>query len=126
MNKTKKRPVNLDLIHMHMPVAAIVSILHRLSGVLLIILLPYGIYLFEMSLSNEQGFLHVQALLCSVPGKVITVGLGWVFFHHLCAGIRFLLIDIDIGVAKESSVKGAWMVHAGAILLTLIVAVMLL
>ena len=126
MNKTTERPVNLDLFQMRMPVMAVVSILHRLSGMLLIAILPYGIYLFDLSLVSEQGFQQVQAQLSSIPVKMALVLLIWMFSHHLCAGIRFLLIDIDLGVIKQSAIKGAWYVHLGAIALTLLLSFMVM
>ena len=126
MNKINERPVNLDLLHMRMPVMAIVSILHRVSGVLLIMLIPYGIYLFGLSLESEQGFVQVQAQLCSWPGKIFVVVLSWIMSHHLCAGLRVLLIDIDVGVLKNSAITGAWLVHTGALMLTLTISLVLL
>jgi len=126
MNKTTERPVNLDLLQMRMPVTAIVSILHRISGILLIILIPYGIYLFGLSLESEQGFVQVQAQLCSWPGKLFIVVMSWIVSHHLCAGLRFLLIDIDIGVQKKSATTGAWLVHIAALLMTMFISWVLL
>jgi len=126
MNKTTERPVNLDLLQMRMPVTAIVSILHRISGILLIMLIPYAIYLFGLSLESEQGFAQVQAQLCSWPGKLFIVVLSWIMSHHLCAGLRFLLIDIDIGVQKKSARTGAWLVHVAALLMTITISWVLL
>ena len=126
MNKIKQRPVNLDLLHIRMPVMAIVSILHRISGMLLIALLPFGIYLFELSLSSESGYNQVLDLLCSVPGKILMVVGMWLLSHHFCAGVRFLLIDIDLGVSKQGARTGAWLVHVAALTITIAFVVVLL
>ncbi|MFV2058632.1 MAG: succinate dehydrogenase, cytochrome b556 subunit [Thiohalomonadales bacterium] len=126
MNKLKQRPVNLDLIHIRLPVMGIVSILHRISGLLLIILLPYGVFLFDLSLTNEQGFLQVRDLLASIPAKILLTFVIWLLSHHVCAGIRFLLIDIELGVSKQSARTGAWAVHLATLTLTLLLVVVLL
>ncbi|WP_455211583.1 succinate dehydrogenase, cytochrome b556 subunit [Kaarinaea lacus] len=109
------RPIYLNLFKIHFPVAAVVSILHRFSGVLFSLLTPLVIYLFGLSIEGEQSFSRVVSLFSSMPGKLITAILVWIFAHHFLAGVRFLLIDIDIGLSKSSAAQSAWLVHIGAV-----------
>jgi succinate dehydrogenase / fumarate reductase cytochrome b subunit len=90
----KARPKNLNLFTIRMPVNALVSILHRVSGVVLFLILPLVLVLLQLSLSSAQGFAVVQQLLNSVLIKLLLLGLAWAFFHHFFAGIRHLAMDI--------------------------------
>jgi len=105
-----------------MPVMAVVSILHRLTGVLMVLSIPLLIYLFDLSLRDEQGFRAVMGLLHGTPARVLIVLLAWVPAHHFFAGIRFLLLDLDQDVDKNSARQTAWMVHAAAVITTLLIA----
>jgi succinate dehydrogenase / fumarate reductase cytochrome b subunit len=116
------RPIFLNLSKIHFPVAAVVSIVHRVSGVLLSLSIPLVIYLFGISIRDEQGYTYVANLIASMGGKLVMVFLLWNLAHHFFAGIRFLLIDLDIGIAKAAAARSAWLVHvvaAGVALLTL-------
>ncbi len=94
---TKKRPVFLDLTKMQFPPTAMVSIMHRISGVLLFLLLPFALYLLHCSLISEDGFVAVKHLLSSpIPAFVLWVLVCSVAFH-LFAGIRHMLMDCGIG-----------------------------
>ncbi len=122
MNTHTDRPVFLDLRKIHWPVMAFVSGIHRASGVVMVLLLPVLVYLFELSLRNEQGFQAVIDLLRSTPVKMLGVLLAWLLAHHFFAGIRFLLLDMDLGVEKSEVRKTAWMVHAATAIAVLLVA----
>jgi succinate dehydrogenase / fumarate reductase cytochrome b subunit len=116
------RPIFLNLSKIHFPVAAVVSIMHRVSGVLLSLSIPLVIYLFGISIRDEQGYTYVANLIDSIAGKLVMVFLLWNLAHHFLAGIRFLLIDLDIGIAKAAAARSAWLVHvvaAGIALFTL-------
>ena len=126
MNYNNKRPVYLDLLRIKLPVTAILSIGHRISGVLLFFALPFLLYLFDISLSSESGFSHAKDILSSGLVKVIAFVLFWAFIHHLFAGIRFLLIDIDIGIERQAARFGAWVVHVSEFIVVLIILVLLL
>jgi succinate dehydrogenase / fumarate reductase cytochrome b subunit len=114
MKTMNNRPKFLNLTKICFPVAAVVSILHRISGVLLSLSLPVLIYLFGLTLKDEQSYTMVVNLINSVPGKLATVFLAWNLAHHFLAGIRFLLIDLDIGISKSAAARNAWLVHFGA------------
>ena len=92
-----KQPKNLNLFTIRFPMPAIVSILHRMSGVLIFLSLPLITYLFCLSILSEQGYLKVIELLNLWPIQVIKLFLTWGFVHHLIAGCRHLLLDMLIG-----------------------------
>lgn len=122
MPNNNKRPVFLDLTRIHLPVTAVLSIGHRISGVLMVLMVPLIAYLFDLSLSGEEGFAATVALFSDDPFQMIAVIGVWVFTHHFLAGIRFLLLDIDVGVDLRSARISAWTAVAGAIV-TMFVAV---
>ena len=94
---TKKRPVFLDLTKMRFPPTAIVSILHRVSGVLLFLLLPFALHLLHCSLVSEDSFETLQQWLQQpLPAFALWVMLCAAGFH-LLAGIRHMLMDCGLG-----------------------------
>ena len=116
----KKRPKNLDLASIRLPLAGKVSILHRVSGVGLFLCFPFMLWLFSASLTSAETFAAFKSVFATLPAKVVIAGLIWAFIHHFCAGIRFLLLDMHIAVEKEPSRKSAAIVFAVSIPLTLI------
>ena len=125
MNTIKKRPVYLDITRINMPVGALVSIAHRASGVLLFLAIPAVIYLFDLSLHSAQDFSTVTSMLNSVPGKLSVLVVLWALLHHLFAGIRYLLLDVRVGLTRDAARIGAWIVF-GAEALALLLMVGLL
>ncbi|MCL2523831.1 MAG: succinate dehydrogenase, cytochrome b556 subunit [Betaproteobacteria bacterium] len=119
MTINKKRPVNLDLTTIRLPLSAKVSILHRVSGAGLFICLPLLLWLFGASLTSADSFAVLQSVAASLPVKVILAGLIWAYAHHFCAGIRFLLLDLHVGIEKEAAAKSSAAVFAVSIPLTL-------
>lgn len=108
------RPVFLNLMQIRLPVAGIMSIVHRATGVLMVLGIPFLVYLLERSLAGPDGFSWVAALLDGFTGRVaLFLGL-WALLHHLFAGIRYLLLDIDIGIEKPLYRTTAWVVLVGA------------
>ncbi|VAX03362.1 Succinate dehydrogenase cytochrome b-556 subunit [hydrothermal vent metagenome] len=122
MSTTDSRPVFLNLLRIRQPVMAVVSIFHRISGVLMILALPGLVYLLNLSLSNQAGFSQVADLLTSPVLKLLAVLLGWALTHHILAGIRFMLLDFDLGIDRAVARKTAWLVHVSALLLTAVLA----
>ena len=116
----KKRPKNLDLTTIQLPLAGKVSILHRVSGAGMFICFPLLLWLFSASLSSPESFATFKSIADMLPVKVVLSGLLWAFIHHFCAGIRFLLLDLHIGIEKEEARKSAIAVLAVSIPLTLI------
>ncbi len=123
---TKSRPVHLNLFVIRMPIMAIMSILHRASGALLVLAIPYFAYILGISLESEAGFAQAQAHLSGVFAKLILLVLAWGVLHHLLSGIRFLLIDFDIGVDKISAKYTAWVVTLVAAGIALIAGIITL
>ncbi|MCB4361538.1 succinate dehydrogenase, cytochrome b556 subunit [Quatrionicoccus australiensis] len=120
MSIKKQRPKNLDLTSIRLPLPGKVSILHRVSGVGLFLFLPVMLWLFSASLTSAETFADFKAIFASLPAKVIVAGLLWAFVHHFCAGIRFLLLDLHVGIEKEAARQSAAVVFAVSIPLTLI------
>jgi succinate dehydrogenase / fumarate reductase, cytochrome b subunit len=128
----KKRPefrnINFfsDLPTYRMAPAAMVSILHRVSGVLMFVLLPFVIWLFDTSVSSEISFARFRAAfnvgLGGVFLKLVALALIWAYLHHLCAGLRFLWLDISHhSVNREfGCYKSARAVLAVSVVLTVI------
>ncbi|WP_404363069.1 succinate dehydrogenase, cytochrome b556 subunit [Marinobacter sp.] len=92
-----KRPVNLDLSKFHFPLPAIVSILHRVSGVILFVGIAFLLYGLDLSLDGEAGFNRIDELLNSFLAKLIIWGTLAALAFHFVAGIRHLLMDMGIG-----------------------------
>ncbi len=101
--------------------AAIVSIGHRISGLLLVIAIPFVIYAFQLSLINADEYHRVLTVIDHPVILAIFAVLTWSFSHHLFAGIRFLLIDIDIGVSKAAARASAWLIHVLAVTATIVI-----
>ena len=116
----KKRPKNLDLTTIKLPLPGKVSILHRVSGAGLFICLPVILWLFSASLSSAETYATFKSVFASLPVKVVLAGLIWAYLHHFCAGVRFLLLDLHIGIDEETANKSAVGVLAVSIPLTLI------
>jgi succinate dehydrogenase / fumarate reductase cytochrome b subunit len=97
-----QRPKNLNLFTIHFPIPAIVSILHRISGIILFLLIPLFLWGFHLSLTSQEAFnqLH-QFLLTPIMKFIVWVFLS-AFIYHFIAGIRHLLMDIHIGEELKS------------------------
>jgi len=115
-----ERPVNLDLLTIRFPVTAIVSILHRLSGVLLFIGVPFLVWVFQASLSSPAGFGFVVAYLQNPVLKFVLWGFLVALVYHLLAGLRHFVMDFGWGESLQGGRVGAWSV----LILTGIFAVM--
>lgn len=122
MSLTQDRPVFLNLLRIRQPVTAVVSILHRITGVLLVLALPGLIYLLQTSLSGPEGFAQVATMLDSQIARLFGVLMSWALAHHLFAGIRFLVLDFDVGLNKSTARKTAWFVHLSAAMVAVIAA----
>ena len=112
-----------EILTYRMPLAAIVSILHRISGALMFLVgLPFLLYLFQQSLMSEISFDNYRAIVSHWFVKLVLLALAWAYLHHLCAGIRHLFLDLDIGTDKPKSRSSAAVVLAVSLTLTLLVA----
>ena len=102
-----KRPVNLDMTTISLPLPALVSILTRVSGVFLFVSMPFFIYLLDASLASEAGFTSLLSLLASTPVKLLAWVLLSTLIYHAVAGIRHLLADLGLGETLQSGLMGA-------------------
>ena len=108
---SKKRPVyrniNIfrDVIGYRLPLPGIVSILHRISGLLMFLLLPFIIWMFDASVSSEFSFARFTAAFnngfLGFALKLIALALLWGFLHHFFAGLRHLRMDVDPAAAGK-------------------------
>jgi succinate dehydrogenase / fumarate reductase cytochrome b subunit len=109
----------LNLLQIRLPVAGIMSIVHRITGVLMFLATPAMIYLLDLSLSGPHGYAGAAQLIQSGLGMLVVFGMLWGLLHHLLAGIRYLLLDIHIGVDKPWYRYSAWAVLVAAPVLAL-------
>ena len=115
-----------DISKYRLPLPGRLSILHRVSGLLLFLCLPLVLLpLWGTSLSSPEGYASVAKCVGYVPVKIVLLVLIWGFLHHFCAGIRFLLLDLHDGVDKDSARKSAGIVFVISLVLTLIFALKL-
>lgn len=103
-----------------LPMPGIISIMHRVSGAVLFFALPVLLYVFQQSLISFGAFNDLRSFLANWLVKLVVLGLVWGFFHHLCAGIRYLALDLDIGVDLAPARASSYWVLAGGIVLTLL------
>jgi len=130
----KKRPqfrnINIftDVRTYRLPLAAYVSILHRASGILMFVLLPFVLWMFDLSLTSEYSFARLTHAFSAgagvAPGwllKWIALALIWAYLHHLLAGLRHVWMDVShAAVTKEFGKTSAIAVLALSIGLTLV------
>ena len=109
---TDKRPININPLSIRLPITAIVSILHRISGFLVFLLIPLLLWILELTLKSQSGFSSVQQLL-NAPLLKFSI---WVFvaslIFHLLAGFRHLLMDMHLGESLKGGRFGAKLVIA--------------
>lgn len=112
------RPKHLALHLIKLPLPGIVSILHRISGLLLFFALPLLLLMLQYSLRSIETWTRLLDVLAHPLLKLILIGLVWAFLHHFCAGIRYLLIDLDYGVRLAQARNSSKMVLAASMMLT--------
>ena len=104
----KKRPVYLNLMQIRLPLPGFISILHRVSGALLFASGVWLLFLLDRSLASEAGFESVKRYAAFPIVKIALLGIVWAYCHHFCAGIRYLLLDLDKGAdlatARQTSI----------------------
>ena len=110
-----QRPVFLELWRIKLPVPGILSILHRVSGVWMVLALPFAAILFHRALSGPEGFAAVAATLDNWLVRLILLALAWGVLHHLFAGIRYLMLDLGLGVDRLPARRSAWTVMIAAV-----------
>jgi succinate dehydrogenase / fumarate reductase cytochrome b subunit len=114
------RPVFLDLLKIRLPVAGVMSIGHRVSGILLALSIPMMLALLDTSLSGPDGFVRAGELVSGWPFTVALFLVLWALMHHFLAGIRYLLLDVHVGLEKPRFRQTAWVVLVAAPILAVL------
>ncbi|WP_334186781.1 succinate dehydrogenase, cytochrome b556 subunit [Noviherbaspirillum sp.] len=136
INKPRREPVTkprrdygvmsfAQTVHYRLPLAGFVSIFHRVSGGLMFLLLPFILYMLDQSLISEISFEYFKGFVSHWFVKLVILALVWAYLHHFCAGIRHLVMDLHVGLDKDSARKSAVGVFAISLPLTLLVALKL-
>jgi succinate dehydrogenase / fumarate reductase, cytochrome b subunit len=111
-----------DLARYKLPVPGVLSILHRVSGALMFLLLPLLLWLFDLSVRSELGFQQLREAVNGWITRLALSLLAWALLHHLAAGIRYLLLDMDLGVDRAPARRSAWIVFAVSLPLAILAA----
>jgi len=123
MPVSDNRPFYLNLLKIHLPVTGYVSILHRISGLLMFLAIPFFVYLLDISVQGAEGFYHAAQILQMPFIQLVSLLLLWSIIHHLFAGIRFLLTDFDIGLEKQQATYYAWLVFVAEAIVFVFIAI---
>ena len=115
----RHRPKYLNLqallFEIKLPVMGWISILHRISGALLFVALVWLFWMLDRSLASEAGFDKIKHYAALWPVKLSLLVLIWAYCHHFCAGIRYLFLDLDKGVDKETARLTSWITLAASL-----------
>lgn len=120
-----KRPVNLDIGTIHLPVTAITSILHRASGVFLVAGVAVLLWMLDTSLSGEQGFNDIQAVLDMFLVKLVIWIIMAALIYHSAAGVRHLVMDLGIGESMAGGIASAKIVFVVTAVLVVLVGALI-
>jgi succinate dehydrogenase / fumarate reductase cytochrome b subunit len=112
----KKRPEfrNIhvtQIVRYRLPAGGFASFLHRASGALMFLALPFLLWLFDLSLISEGSYRRLASVFSNWWVKLALLGLTWALLHHLVTGIRHLLLDLHIGIDKEAAARSALLVY---------------
>ncbi|WP_039914126.1 succinate dehydrogenase, cytochrome b556 subunit [Cellvibrio mixtus] len=119
----KKRPVNLDISTIKLPITAYVSILHRVSGVFLFAGVAFLLWMLDASLDSQEGFNSIRDLganpICQAILWVVLAALA----YHTAMGIRHLIMDFGVGESLKGGKTGAWLALSVAVVLIVLAGV---
>jgi succinate dehydrogenase / fumarate reductase, cytochrome b subunit len=119
------RPKYLNLLQIRLPLPAIVSIMHRVSGAGLFLALPLMLWSLQQSLTSGGTFAEFQTMASNALVKLVMVGLLWGYLHHLCAGIRHVVMDLHYGLELKTVRLTSALVLGVSITLTAIIGALL-
>jgi len=121
--RPKFRNINFPLLLTYrLPLPGVVSIMHRISGAALFLLLPLLLWMLDLSLMSEISFERLRGITANIFFKLLLILLIWAFIHHLVAGIRYLLLDLHLGIDLKSARASAIAVYAISLPLTFVAA----
>lgn len=118
-----KHPKYLDLLKIRLPLPGWISILHRLSGAVLFLFIPFLLWLLQESLATAETYAGFKSTLAHPLVKFVLFGLVWAFLHHFFAGIRYLALDLRLGIELGPSRTSSKAVLIASIVLTLFIGV---
>ena len=121
----KKRPKYLNLLKIRLPLPGWVSILHRISGAALFLFIPFLLWLLQQSLGSAESYEGFKNALANPLVKLVLFGLVWAFLHHFFAGIRYLALDMHLGIELGPARASSTAVLIVSVLLTLLIGVRL-
>ncbi|MDD4977753.1 MAG: succinate dehydrogenase, cytochrome b556 subunit [Gallionella sp.] len=121
----KKRPKHLALHLIKLPLPGFVSILHRVSGLLLFLSLPLLLLMLQYSLNSIESYTTLQSVFAHPLVKLMLLGLLWAFLHHFCAGLRYLAIDLHYVKNLAQARNSSKLVMAVSLILTVFLGVRL-
>ncbi len=116
------RPVFFNLTQIQMPVGALTSITHRVTGILLACGIPLSAWVLGLSLHSPQSYARLLQLLDQWPARLVAILFVWALAHHVLAGVRHLLGDIDVGSTLPAARRSAWAVNIGGVVVALLAA----
>jgi succinate dehydrogenase / fumarate reductase, cytochrome b subunit len=123
--RVANRPKNLNLFTIRLPINAVVSILHRVSGMALFLMLPLILLALQHSLKSQDAYAELASLFDTWFIKLVLIGFAWAFFHHFFAGIRHLLQDIhwmtSLQKARFSGRVVLWLVGFSVIIFAFVI-----
>ncbi len=119
----QQRPINLDLRTLHFPVMAITSIMHRVSGIIIFVLLPIMVYFLQLSLGSKESYHHLLKLLANPLLKLIVWGFVSALAYHFMAGIRHMIADLGYGETVSTAKKSAKILLGLTVVSTLLLGV---
>lgn len=120
-----KRPIYLDLFRIRLPLPGLLSILHRISGALMYLAIPFLLWLLDSSLHSHSSFVQFQEVVANPLIKLLLLVLAWGYLHHLCAGLRYLALDVDWGTELPRARASSTVVFVVSLTLTAVVGALL-
>ena len=111
-----------NLLQIQMPVGALTSIMHRVTGLVLAIGIPLALYALHLSLDSEQSYARLAQMASTLAFKVAAIVFIWALSHHMLAGVRHLLMDVDVGSHLREARRSAWFVNVGGVVVALLAA----
>ncbi|MEP7157141.1 MAG: succinate dehydrogenase, cytochrome b556 subunit [Betaproteobacteria bacterium] len=118
------RPKYYDLNLLNLPMPGLVSIFHRVTGVVLFLFaIPLVLFLLQSTLISESKFDFWRNIINLPVVKIVLLGFVWAYMHHFFAGIRYLLLDVHVATAKEPAQLSAKIVLVLGVVATILIGV---
>ena len=116
------RPKYVDVNLLHLPIPGLVSIFHRVTGVVMFLfLIPALLFVLQYTVGSEAAFNQWKSYFSHPLVKIVLLGFVWAYMHHFFAGIRYLLLDVHVGVDLESARRSAKIVLVAGLAATILI-----